>query len=114
MVDKTESEPELARLINATTLSVIAEMARQLDALLIHYSIDYVFDGSGDTPRDERAAVGPLSIYGKSKLEGEDLIRARGCRHLILRASWVYAMRGHNSIKTMLRVAAERDSRCNH
>jgi dTDP-4-dehydrorhamnose reductase len=109
-VDKAESEPELARLINATTPGVIAERARQLDALLIHYSTDYVFDGSGDTPRDERAASGPLSIYGKTKLEGEDLIRASGCHHLILRTSWVYAAHGHNFIKTMLRIAAERDS----
>jgi dTDP-4-dehydrorhamnose reductase len=109
-VDKAESEPELARLINATTPGVIAKMANQLGALLVHYSTDYVYDGSGDAPRDEMAATGPLSVYGMTKLEGEDLIRSSGCRHIILRTSWVYAARGHNFIKTMLRLAAERDS----
>ncbi len=109
-VDKAESEPELARLINATTPGVIAKTANQLGALLVHYSTDYVFDGSGNAPWDEMAATGPLSVYGSTKLEGEDLIRSNGCRHIILRTSWVYAARGHNFIKTMLRLAAERDS----
>jgi len=108
-VDKVESETDLARTINATTPGVIAERARALGALLVHYSTDYVFDGSGDQARDELAATGPLSVYGKTKLEGEVLIRASGCRHLIFRTSWVYAARGHNFIKTMLRLAAERD-----
>jgi dTDP-4-dehydrorhamnose reductase len=108
-VDKAESETDLARTINATTPGVIAERARALGALFVHYSTDYVFDGSGDQARDELAATGPLSVYGKTKLEGEELICASGCRHLIFRTSWVYAARGHNFIKTMLRLAAERD-----
>jgi dTDP-4-dehydrorhamnose reductase len=108
--DKAESEPALARDINATTPGVIADRARALGALLVHYSTDYVFDGSGDQPRDENAATGPLSVYGKTKLEGEQFIQASGCRHLILRTSWVYAARGHNFIKTMLRLATERDA----
>jgi dTDP-4-dehydrorhamnose reductase len=109
-VDKAESEPELARLINATTPGLIAKTANRLGALLVHYSTDYVFDGSGDAPRDEMAATGPLSVYGTTKLEGEGLIRLSGCRHIILRTSWVYAARGHNFIKTIMRLAAERDS----
>ena len=108
-VDKAESEIDLARTINAVTPGVIAERARALGALFVHYSTDYVFDGSGDRPSDELAATGPLSVYGKTKLEGEERIRASGCRHLIFRTSWVYAARGHNFIKTMLRLAAERD-----
>jgi dTDP-4-dehydrorhamnose reductase len=109
-VDKAESEPELARIVNATTTGVIASAVRDRGALLIHYSTDYVYDGSGDAPRDEDAITGPLSVYGTTKLEGEDLIRSSGCRHVILRTSWVYAARGHNFIKTMLRLAAERDA----
>ncbi len=109
-VDRAESEPQLVRLINATTPGVIAKTANQLGALLVHYSTDYVYDGSGDAPRDEMAATGPLSVYGSTKLEGEDLIRSSGCRHIILRTSWVYAARGNNFIKTMLRLAAERDA----
>jgi dTDP-4-dehydrorhamnose reductase len=108
-VDKAESEADLARIINAVTPGVIAERSRALGALVVHYSTDYVFDGSGDRPRDELTATGPLSVYGKTKLEGEELICASGCRHLIFRTSWVYAARGHNFIKTMLRLAAERD-----
>jgi dTDP-4-dehydrorhamnose reductase len=109
-VDKAESEPELARLINATTPCAIAEAAQKLGALLVHYSTDYVYDGSGSAPRTETALTGPLSVYGSTKLEGEDLIRASGARHVILRTSWVYAARGNNFIKTMLRLAAERDA----
>jgi len=109
-VDKAESEVELARAINATAPGVIAREAATLGALLVHYSTDYVFDGSGDTPRDETAATAPLSVYGRTKLEGEDLIRASGCSHLILRTSWVYAARGGNFARTMLRLAAERDA----
>lgn len=109
-VDKAQSEPELARLINAATPGAIAREAAALGALLVHYSTDYVFDGSGNAARDERAATGPLSVYGQTKLEGEQAIAHSGCRHLIFRTSWVYAARGGNFAKTMLRLAAERDA----
>ena len=108
-VDKAESEPDLARLINAATPGAIAKEAAQLNALLVHYSTDYVFDGSGHAPRDENAPTARLSVYGQTKLEGEQQIIASGCRHLIFRTSWVYAARGGNFAKTMLRLAAERD-----
>ncbi|CAD5369144.1 dTDP-4-dehydrorhamnose reductase subunit, NAD(P)-binding, of dTDP-L-rhamnose synthase [Rubrivivax sp. A210] len=108
-VDKAESEPELAQAINATAPGVLAHEAAALGVPLVHYSTDYVFDGSGSAPRDEGAATGPLSVYGRTKLEGEALIRASGCRHLILRTSWVYAARGGNFARTMLRLAAERE-----
>ncbi|MDP3084438.1 MAG: dTDP-4-dehydrorhamnose reductase [Rubrivivax sp.] len=108
-VDKAESEPELARCINAGAPGVIAREAKALGALLVHYSTDYVFDGSGNAPRDEDAPTGPLSVYGRTKLEGEQLIRASGCQHLILRTSWVYGARGGNFARTMLKLAAERD-----
>ena len=109
-VDKAESEPDLARALNATAPGVLAREAAALGAWLLHYSTDYVFDGSGDAARDEDAPTGPLSVYGRTKLEGEQLIRASGCPHLILRTSWVYAARGGNFARTMLRLAAERDS----
>jgi dTDP-4-dehydrorhamnose reductase len=109
-VDKAETEPELARALNATSPGVIAREAAASGALLVHYSTDYVFDGSGDQPRAEDAATAPLSVYGRTKLEGEDLVRASGCAHLILRTSWVYAARGGNFARTMLRLAAERDA----
>jgi dTDP-4-dehydrorhamnose reductase len=109
-VDKAESEPELARLINATTVGAVAEQAKKHGALLVHYSTDYVFDGSSNSPREEMAPTGPLSVYGVTKLEGENLIQASGCRHVILRTSWVYSARGHNFIKTMLRLAGERET----
>jgi dTDP-4-dehydrorhamnose reductase len=109
-VDKAESEPELARAINATAPGVLAREAASRGAWLVHYSTDYVFDGSGDQARREDAPTGPLSVYGRTKLEGEQLIRASGCRHLILRTSWVYAARGGNFAKTMLKLAAERDA----
>lgn len=108
-VDRAESEPELARLLNATSVGVLARHAARTGAWLLHYSTDYVFDGSGDQPRSEDAPTGPLSVYGATKLEGEELIRSSGCRHLILRTSWVYAARGGNFAKTMLRLAAERE-----
>lgn len=104
-VDKAESEPELATRINAEAPALLA----QLGIPLVHYSTDYVFDGSGDQPRDEDAATAPLSVYGRSKLAGEQAIRAAGTPHLILRTSWVYAARGGNFAKTMLRLAAERE-----
>jgi dTDP-4-dehydrorhamnose reductase len=108
-VDKAESEPALARTLNALAPGVLAQEARSLNALLVHYSTDYVFDGSGNQPRDEDAPTGPLSVYGQTKLEGEELIRASGCLHLILRTSWVYAARGGNFARTMLKLAAERE-----
>jgi dTDP-4-dehydrorhamnose reductase len=108
-VDTAESEPEVARTINATAPAVLAREAKTRGALLVHYSTDYVFDGSGHHPRDEGAPTGPLSVYGRTKLEGEEAIRASNCRHLILRTSWVYAARGANFAKTILRLASERD-----
>ena len=109
-VDKAESEPELAAALNAQAPRVLAAEAARLGAWLLHYSTDYVFDGSGSQPRDEDAATGPLGVYGRTKLEGEEHIRASGCRHLILRTSWVYAARGGNFARTMLRLAAEREA----
>jgi dTDP-4-dehydrorhamnose reductase len=109
-VDKAEGESEQADAVNALSPGVMAREAASLDAVLVHFSTDYVFDGSGDAPRDEAAATAPLSVYGRTKLAGEDLIRASGCRHLILRTSWVHAARGGNFARTMLRLAAERDS----
>lgn len=108
-VDKAESEPDLARSINAAGPGVLAREAAASGACLVHYSTDYVFDGSGNTARDEDAATGPLSVYGRTKLEAEELIRTSGCRHIILRTSWVYAARGGNFVRTMLRLASERD-----
>ena len=104
-VDKAESEPELARRINADAPGVLARAAAASGAWLVHYSTDYVFDGSGDQPRGEDAPTGPLSVYGRTKLEGEEQIRASGCKHLILRTSWVYAARGGNFARTMLKLA---------
>lgn len=108
-VDQAESEPELARTINALAPGVLAQEAKRSGAWLIHYATDYVFDGSGDKPWLETDPTGPLSVYGKTKLEGEEAIRATGCQHLIFRTSWVYAARGGNFAKTMLRMAQERD-----
>ena len=108
-VDRAESEPGLAHAINAAAPGELARWAAAHDATLVHYSSDYVFDGSGHTARSEDAPTGPLSVYGRSKLAGEEAIRASGCRHLILRTSWVYAARGGNFARTMLRLAAERD-----
>jgi len=108
-VDKAESEPALAELLNARAPATLAQLAAELGATLVHYSTDYVFDGSGEQPRDETAPTGPLSVYGRSKLAGEQAIQASGCRHLIFRTSWVYAARGGNFAKTMLRLAGERE-----
>jgi dTDP-4-dehydrorhamnose reductase len=109
-VDKAESEPEFARELNAIAPGMLAREAATSGALLMHYSTDYVFDGSGTTPWTEDSPTGPLSVYGRTKLEGEEAIRASGCRHLIFRTSWVYAARGGNFAKTMLRLAQERDT----
>ena len=109
-VDKAESESDLARAINATAPGVLAREAAATGAWLMHYSTDYVFDGSGSTARAEDAPTGPLGVYGATKLEGEELIRASGCQHLIFRTSWVYAARGGNFARTMLKLAQERDA----
>lgn len=108
-VDQAESEPDLARLINATAPRVLAQQAQKLGAWLVHFSTDYVFDGSGDRPWREADPTGPLNVYGRTKLEGERAVQAACQQHLILRTSWVYAARGGNFAKTMLRLAAERD-----
>ena len=108
-VDKAESEPELAQLLNATTPGVLAEEAARLNAWLVHYSTDYVFDGSGSRPWVETDRPAPLSVYGRTKWEGEQRIQQSGAKHLILRTSWVYAARGGNFAKTMLRLAQERE-----
>ena len=108
-VDKAESEPDFARTLNATTPGVLAQEAATLGAWLVHYSTDYVFNGSGTRPWVETDPTGPLSVYGQTKLEGEQLIQASGCKHLILRTSWVYAARGGNFAKTMLKLAQERE-----
>jgi dTDP-4-dehydrorhamnose reductase len=108
-VDKAESEPDLARCLNATAPAALAQAAAEVGAWLVHYSTDYVFNGQGDLPWQEGDATGPLSVYGQTKLEGEQAIAASGCKHLIFRTSWVYAARGGNFAKTMLRLAAERE-----
>lgn len=107
-VDKAEDEPALAMLINAAAPGTLAEEAKRIDALLVHYSTDYVFDGTRSTPYDEEDEPNPLNVYGKSKLAGEQAIVAAGCNHLILRASWIYSTRGTNFVLTMLRLARER------
>ena len=108
-VDKAESEPELARIINATAPGVLAQEAQKLDAWLVHYPTDYVFDGSGTRPWLEADTPAPLSVYGQTKLDGERLIAENCKKYLIFRTSWVYAARGGNFTKTMLRLAQERE-----
>lgn len=107
-VDKAEQEPERARLINAVAPGILAEAARGCGAILVHYSTDYVFDGSKENPYLEDDATHPLNEYGASKLAGEEAIRAAGVRHLILRTSWVYGTRGGNFLLTMQRLMRER------
>ena len=108
-VDKAEAEPAVAEAINAVAPGILAEEARRLGALLIHYSTDYVFDGVKPTPYTEDDTPAPLSAYGRSKLGGERAIAASGARHLIFRTSWVYGLHGANFMKTMLRLGKERD-----
>ncbi len=107
-VDRAESEPESVRALNALAPAVLAQEAAQLGALLVHFSTDYVFDGSGDSPWREDDATGPLNVYGATKLEGERAIAAAGCRHLVFRTSWVYGQRGSNFLLTMRRLLRER------
>ena len=108
-VDRAESEPELAMAINGTAPGVLAEEAKRLRSILVHYSADYVFDGTKRDSYVETDAPHPLSVYGKSKLAGDVAIQATGCDYLILRTTWVYGPRGNNFLLTMLRLARERD-----
>lgn len=108
-VDKAEKEHQLAHTINAHGPGVLAEEAKQVNAWFIHYSTDYVFDGTSDLPGIETDDINPLNIYGKTKQAGEKNIIASGCQHLILRTSWIYAAYGKNFIKTILKLARERD-----
>jgi dTDP-4-dehydrorhamnose reductase len=108
-VDKAETEKDLAYLINAEAPGMLAEEAKKLDALLVHYSTDYVFDGTKDSPYTESEPTNPLNVYGASKLAGELAIQSVACDYLILRTSWVYASRANNFLKTILRLATERE-----
>jgi dTDP-4-dehydrorhamnose reductase len=109
-VDKAESEPALAQAVNADALAVIGRHAAETGALVIHYSTDYVFDGRKTGPYNEDDVPQPLGVYGATKLAGEQALAASGCRHLIFRTSWVYGVHGGNFAKTILRLAAERDT----
>lgn len=109
-VDKAESEEDKARLINATSIKALAEAAEETGAWLIHYSTDYVFDGSGAEPWSEEDPTAPLNIYGQTKLEGEQAIVRSMTKYLIFRTSWVYAAKGNNFAKTMLKLAKDRET----
>jgi len=108
-VDRAEDEANLAERVNHWALLVLGAWAARSGALVVHYSTDYVFDGAGTRPYREDDATAPLGVYGRSKLAGEEALRQSGCDHLILRTAWVYAARGHNFLRTMLRLAAERE-----
>lgn len=108
-VDRAEDEPDLADRINHLAVAEIGVWAARNNALVVHYSTDYVFDGADSRPRHEEDVTTPLGVYGRSKLAGEIALRASGARHLILRTAWVYAARGQNFLRTMLRLGAERD-----
>ena len=108
-VDRAETEPTLAQAVNAQAPGAIARLMADRGGWLVHYSTDYVFDGSGNSARTEDDPTAPLNTYGHSKLAGEEAIRASGCRHLILRTSWVHGSRGNNFARTILRLAAERE-----
>lgn len=108
-VDRAEDEPALAQRINADAVAELAQACALHDAKLVHYSTDYVFGGEGRRPWKEDDATAPLGVYGRTKLAGEEAIRASGCRHMILRTAWVYAARGQNFLRTALRLAGERD-----
>ncbi len=108
-VDKAESEPELARVLNATAVGALAQAATDVGAWMVHYSTDYVFAGDGTSPWREDDPVGPVNVYGRTKLEGEELLRQHCAQHLLFRVSWVYAARGGNFARTMLRLARERE-----
>ena len=108
-VDKAESEPAVAEATNAKAVGAIAQIAAKINSLLVHYSTDYVFDGSGTTSWKETDKCAPLSVYGKTKLAGEQAISASGAKHFILRTSWVYSSHGNNFLKTMLRLAETKE-----
>jgi dTDP-4-dehydrorhamnose reductase len=108
-VDRAEDEPELAQRINGDALAVIGAAAKRIDARVVHYSTDYVFDGQSTRPWRETDATGPLGAYGCSKLAGEIALCESGAAHLIFRTAWVYGARGANFLRTMLRLARERD-----
>jgi dTDP-4-dehydrorhamnose reductase len=108
-VDKAESDANMAQAVNAFALGIIGEEARKISALVIHYSTDYVFDGTQIAPYTETDSVNPLGVYGRTKLEGEIALTESGAKHLILRTSWVYGAHGKNFIKTILRLAASRE-----
>lgn len=108
-VDRAESEPDLARLVNADAPAAMAQACARIGARLVHYSTDYVFDGQGTRPYREGDATSPLGVYGATKLAGEQAIAASGTDHLVLRTAWVYALHGHNFLRTMLRLGTERD-----
>ena len=109
-VDQAQSEPELSAQLNHHAPALMAELMKAQGGCLVHYSTDYVFDGSGNQPWKETDSTGPLNVYGATKLAGEQAIQASGCQHLIFRTSWVYASRGNNFAKTMLRLAQEREA----
>lgn len=109
-VDKAEDEPELARRLNAELPAQLAAYAAEHGVRLVHYSSDYVYPGSGEQSWTEDSATGPLSVYGQTKLAGDEAVQASSCQHLIFRTSWVYSARGNNFMKTMLRLGRERDA----
>lgn len=109
-VDKAEEEPELARRLNAELPAQLAAYSAARGQWLVHYSTDYVYPGDGEAPWQEDSATGPLSVYGQTKLEGDEAVQASGCEQLIFRTSWVYSARGNNFMKTMLRLGRERDA----
>ncbi|HLZ12326.1 MAG TPA: dTDP-4-dehydrorhamnose reductase [Candidatus Acidoferrum sp.] len=108
-VDRAETDESIARAVNAEAPALIAEEARKIGAALVHYSTDYIFDGTKQTPYDEMDSANPINVYGKTKLAGEQAIRDSGADHLIFRTSWVYATRGRNFLLTILRLATERE-----
>ncbi len=108
-VDKAESDPDLAMKVNGIAPGVLAEEAKKIDSPIVHYSTDYVFDGKKSGPYLEEDAANPQSVYGRTKLAGEEAVRNSGAEHLIFRTSWVYGIRGHNFLLTILRLAKERD-----
>lgn len=109
-VDRAEADPDTAKRVNVDAVGLLATEAKRLDAVLVHYSTDYVFDGTKVGAYGETDTPNPLNVYGRTKLEGENAIRGSGCRHFIFRTSWVYSPRGVNFLRTMLRMAKERNT----